>query len=965
MIKKKLPRSTYKKLKAWHDNFGSIDSYDNDPDHLYKQIHDNIATNKDNQLHERERDILDTLLSDSAMIVTRDNLWEYLINFDDIITDKILEEKIYAELSLLLSQGKFEEAEKFLKKNEKYSDSKKCLKARKKYLNYYLSEQLEQSSNIDDFIKISEKYKSDLQVLNLQDVFYTKIESRMMSDYEKLLKEYNFEEANIFFQKYKKYLDEEKSAEVWNYYIKLEMQNVYEKLLKQFKFEKADKFLETNKNEISQIEYEGIKAKYIQDYFTKELNVEFPPDSEQSEAIGAIGDNVLVDARAGSGKTQTIAGKVVFLCEKYNVSPDDILVLTFNKDAALSIKQRIGKFVPKFQNAKTFHGLAYDIVKPSKGDILFDNGGEFARKEQSDFVKNIIENIVRNNFEINKMIYGFFRSEKFTIDENKSETISFANEDERYLYLRNKTEITLSGTHVKSRGEKWIADFLFEHDINFSYEKQFNWEDIDNKKYHPDFTLMIKKQIYILEHWGIDEFSNEKKVPDFWTKTYGEYKEEMNKKRELFKTSDEILLETSIRDIDYDINDIKLQRKKFEQKLKKMLESRGITCNKLSENTLIDSAIKKNLFTQFNDLMINFIGWMEKKEWSSDDLEGIVKNSKLNEQQVIFCRIGYIIYEEYLNKLGDRIDFNMLISQAKDSILTGEYSIVNIKYILIDEFQDFSQLFQNLIEAIRSRNENIKLFCVGDPWQMINGFIGSDLEIFDNFKQNANAKAISTCYRSDRKIVEIGNRFARLYEGSFLGEYSKAYSNDDGQIIKEFIDDVRIANTNIENEDAKYKQFFKKSEKGGLNPGDIWKAEHLKKINQIIDENSNKSFLFLYKENKIKKIYISEIKKYITTILKQDENRVPEDMEFKTMHSSKGLEKDVVVLVDVCERIIPKIHPTNELFEVFGRTPEKILNEEKRLFYVAMTRAKEKLYILTEKGKESEFLKGLQIKSEK
>ncbi len=74
------------------------------------------------------------------------------------------------------------------------------------------------------------------------------------------------------------------------------------------------------------------------------------------------------------------------------------------------------------------------------------------------------------------------------------------------------------------------------------------------------------------------------------------------------------------------------------------------------------------------------------------------------------------------------------------------------------------------------------------------------------------------------------------------------------------------------------------------------------------------------------------------------------------MHSSKGLEADIVVLLNVCEKVLPSIHPSNELFEIFGRTPDKILDEEKRLFYVAITRAKRGLYVLTEKDKESEFI---------
>ncbi len=756
-------------------------------------------------------------------------------------------------------------------------------------------------------------------------------------------------------------------------------------ILESFDFFKADKlFIENkkvfNKPPFTKLTYEKEKAKNIQKYFeekfVKKGIIENAPDLEQAEAIGALGKNILVSARAGSGKTQTISGKVAFLVNKYDVKPGEILVLCFNKSAEENMKKRIQKFIPDFQNAKTFHSLCWLIVSPEKGSVLFDNDGEFSPKKYSDFVKKIIEDYEKKYPEFKKKIYNFFREEYEKLDENLSETKSFENKKERYLYLRNQTETTLSGVNVKSRGEKWIADFLFEHGIEFYYEQQFSWEKLDEKSYyHPDFTIKVGDKKYILEHWGIDENDPKKEVPDFWTKTWEEYKKEMANKRNYFKNNDKYkdkFIETSICDIDYAL-DIKEQRFEFEKILRSRLEKKGIKCKKLSTNELIKKAWEKQLFTRLNTLICQFIGWMQKLEWEEKDLTEELKKGIYNEKQKVFCEIGLKIYEKYKAELEKekKIDFNILVSKAIQKIKNGEFCVSQFKHILIDEFQDFSQLFQNLIDVIRDKNQNVNLFCVGDDWQLINGFAGSDEKFFRKFKEKANTRIISTCYRSTLKVIENGNNFAKKYKKTFIGKESKNNKRNKGEIKNIYIDKVYIEN-NARNKkadaDNEFKEYFridtKEKDEKFLSSSDYIKVRYLKKCFEIIENNPDKSFLFLARKKRLKgldlyKFFDKDFNKedsYLAKVLKVKEIKFPNNLKFQTMHSSKGLEADIVIPLDICEKTIPSIHPSNELFEIFGRTHDKILDEEKRLFYVAITRAKEKLFILTEQGNESEFI---------
>ncbi len=748
-----------------------------------------------------------------------------------------------------------------------------------------------------------------------------------------------------------------------------------EQHLKAYDFEAADKAYSANQSLLSdvfEIElYETAKSRFIQAYFTEFFVstgvTSFPPDDEQANAIGALGKDVLVSARAGSGKTETVSAKVAFLCSKYNVQPDEVLVLTFNKMAAESMKRKIRTLVPGFENAVTFHSWANTIVRPATESLIFDNKGEFSQKAYSNFVKEVIELVVVDDTSVKNSIYKFFRDENSALDEGVSETRQFNSKDDRYFYLRNLTEATLSGVHVKSRGEKWIADFLFEHGIDFYYEQQLTWKKIENVLYRPDFTLNVKGNKYIIEHWGIDETDPEHSVPPHWNKTWEQYHKEMRDKRNFFEENQQFkFIETSIQDIDYR-QPIETQRQKFESLLKERLENAKIICTKLPVEVLIERAWSKQLFTQLNSLSCQFISWMQKLEWTHDDLLLELRNNEYSSRQKEFAAICLKIYNKYTDELkkAGKIDFNTLVSQATSKIASDNYNVAHYKHILIDEFQDFSLLFLNLINAVRSKNPEVSLFCVGDPWQLINGFVGSDAKLFKNYANVARLKSIATCYRSDQAIIDNANKFAITFSDLFEGSMSKYGNKSKGQVKKCLINSVFIDNgSNDTKADSEYRMpFVSRGKDNGeyLLSENVIKARYLKKCVELIVENPSKTFLFLTRKSKFAGMdWGKDFMGHIFATLKFKDIEVDTlNIKFATIHSSKGLEADIAVILDANTSVIPTVHPSNELFEIFGRTQSDILDEEKRLYYVAITRAKEKLFVLTEEGKESEFLSPL------
>ena len=716
---------------------------------------------------------------------------------------------------------------------------------------------------------------------------------------------------------------------------------------------------------ISIAEYESLKSAYVKRSLAHkglELN------DEQSLAISKMDKHLLLAARAGSGKTRTIEGKTLFLAKHEltkheSLNLNQILILAFNKAAAKEIQGRICKArgLENFNNARTFHSLAHQIVDPEPDTILFDEKGEFSQKKLSTFVQEIFQRLRKADSTIEKQLYLHFRKELQEVDVERHKK-NFS--DKEYLsYRRNLKHVTLKRDQVKSRGEKYIADFLFEHDIGYQYEKAYRW---GNRAYRPDFTLSdLEMDVsVIIEHWGIDEHGSKQEVPSHWNKTWEEYRDEIQRKRDYCQKRGWKLVETSIRDL-------RSGREHFEKKLKSKLEHVGIKRQKLPESTIIKRIVESPHIKRMTELFVQFIQRAKQSGRTVAELQCEINQANYDDRTQIFLKIANQVYSEYNQaiKKHNKMDFDDLIDQAIKIIdkRAGEISIdpntnaktKDLKWILIDEYQDFSKLFHQLIQSIRRHNTDVRLFCVGDDWQAINGFAGSDLHYFSNFEriiENSGTAHLLTNHRSNKKIVEKSNA---LMDGR--GKPSKTHRDTEGMVHIECIDDVEIeARTNPRDpqkkeQDQKFR--FK-------NDSCFMKARYLKRCYQIITDNPEKTVAILARTNWIYGTELVEFENKLKRCLNAEKSRgfqiFIEQGEVGTIHSFKGLEADIVIILQACNGIFPLIHPDNHLFEIFGYTIKDTFDEERRLFYVAITRAKEKLYILTERDRESDFLDALE-----
>lgn len=836
--------------------------------------------------------------------------------------------KKLSELKEKLPEQNYQEIENYIKYKEQLNQDErinKLIERRKFNIAFNLAKESESLEKIDEVINTVK-----------QEIFT-------------LIKENKYEDSITFINTLNKNLN----IEVKEYYDKL---NQIYKMLRKYDFIKSKSFYDENQNFIKKSEYLELKSYWIKEYLKKVWSIDI--NEEQANAIAKESQNVLITARAGSGKTRTIACRTIFALEQENINPEEIMILAFNKKAAQEISSRIDLDLnyKKFnkRTARTFDSLAYGIINPNE-DILIED----SNNQLTNFIKKlyISKNIWNQNFE--ERIYNLYREDNpIEMQELLSKDFS---KNTLYEYYRNKRKITLDNIKVKSNGEKWIADFLFEHNINYKYEKLLTQNN--SQLYKPDFTIFdnISKQEIILEHWGIDENDKFKKVPKYWVKTWDEYYNEMIWKRNLCKQKGKILVETSI-------IDLANGRKHFEKLLKHRLEAVGIKCKKLSKEEIlnkIESKYKDKVALGF----AQFIQRAEKEYLSPNDIKSKINNTVLSERNKEFIKLAVILYDEYQKKLKEekKTDFGNIMIRAIEKIhkTKGECKITiggkvikikDIKFLLIDEFQDFSKLFYEMINAIKKYNPALKLFCVGDDWQAINGFAGSNLEYFKNFKNlfgtNSEKGVLTYNYRSTPSIVETGNN---VMEG--FGTRAKAFkSEESGGINIIYIDKTEF---NIYNEDDAQYMFDSEDMK-------YFNIHHryFKECYKIIDNNLDKTFIIMHRTNCLcqhidlyNKLYNKFKNELIRLLDENTGNNVEKKIRIDTVHKFKGAEADIAIILECTNDNFPLIHPDSERSFVFGNTIEDIINEEKRLFYVAVTRAKEQVYFLTEKHNESEYLK--------
>lgn len=335
-----------------------------------------------------------------------------------------------------------------------------------------------------------------------------------------------------------------------------------------------------------------------------------------------------------------------------------------------------------------------------------------------------------------------------------------------------------------------------------------------------------------------------------------------------------------------------------------------------------------------------------------------------------FHKISFKVYQDYLGELTPpTTDFNLLMSRATEIMSKSVHGaadplprlreISRFKFLMVDEYQDFSYLFHALIQAIRGLAPMAKLFAVGDDWQAINRFAGSDVDYFINFPkyfpQDSINIPLATNYRSSRRIVENANRY-------MLSRYDPTatpaipFQRQLGKIIYRNPAKTRFDFSDIREDGLGDGQYYAAidSIQDNAKPKDIGAAARLlKTVTKIIAKRPYEDYMLLHRHNftSFEGIslagFMSALREVITSQGIIDSDHYADQIRCMTMHKSKGLESTNVILLEMNKDVISTHHPHATIFEIFGDTLAAETADRERLLYVALTRAKQRLFILT------------------
>ena len=623
----------------------------------------------------------------------------------------------------------------------------------------------------------------------------------------------------------------------------------------------------------------------------------YPLTDEQAEAIATDEDVTLVLAGAGTGKTATIVGKVAHLVRNEGVQPDEILVLAYNRKAAEEIRRR---FPGDLSGARvsTFHSFGRSIIAeagraPSISRLAAD------RSAFAEAIEGILNDIVSDPSQpadMTNFILYHHRPYRSAFD---FKTLAGYEEWVRTVEFR-----TLNGELVKSFEELVIANYLAEHGIRYEYERDYPVDTAtrSHRQYKPDFYLPDSR-IYI-EHFALDEHG---RPPRHWTG----YAEGVAWKRNIHEQYGSTLLETY---------SWQYRKGVLLEGLRQDLEKRGVRFQRIPRQALL-VGLAGQFTSWLAQLLATFLNHVKTSGLTSDQLRHRARSRKDRPRCLSFLGLFVAVSERYERLLADEraLDFHDLINRAVNHLREGR-ATPRFRYVLVDEFQDISRGRMALLRALAQFN--VAWFLVGDDWQSIYRFAGSDVSLVRNcssYLGYTRERTLGLTFRFGRRILGPSTAFVQRNPEQTQRPLRSSGRGDDGGITVVVEADPTL--------------------------GVRRALDHIGTL--AGDEDRSVLVLGRYA--------------FSREVLPSFRPYRPLKVRFSTVHSAKGEEADYVVVVDLrddrlgfpcrvdddplLDLVLPPLHGKAFPFA-----------EERRLFYVAMTRARIGTYLITDPVRPSVFV---------
>lgn len=636
-----------------------------------------------------------------------------------------------------------------------------------------------------------------------------------------------------------------------------------------------------------------------------------PLTAEQRRAVVIDEDRNLVVAAAGSGKTSVIVAKAGWLLRKGYRRPSELLLLAYAKDAQLEMEERVrsrlGEDSVSGLAVRTFHGLGVSIIGEAEGKRPMLAKVAEDDKAMFDLLKAIIKELLADRKFSSLMVTWFechfapYRSE-----------MDFKNQGEYWDYIRANEIRSLNGEKLKSYEECEIANFLYLNGIPYEYERPYEHDTASSsrRQYQPDFYLP-DTGIYI-EHFAL---SASGKTPPFIDQA--EYLRSMEWKRRLHTERGTILIETFSHE---------KAAGKLTENLAEKLAAHGVVLAPIPAEEVFAVLERQGRVDTFTRLVATFLQHFKGGQLTLAEVEQRAAKSADVPRAKAFVTVFGKIFDLYQRWLVERrqIDFHDMIIKATEHVETGRYKSP-FGYILVDEFQDISPGRARLLKALLDQSRTAQLFAVGDDWQAIYRFAGSDIAIMRGFRERFGKTEridLGTTFRCVDRIAATATKFV-LKNAAQIHKEVSSVTRADGPCV----------HVGLPSEDGT----------------DLLKNALAAIATDAKTRGGKANVLLLGR-------YRHSRPENLTQLAREHPSL---QIDFKTVHRSKGLEADYVVVLGLCSGKygFPAEIADDPILDIVLAEPEGHPNaEERRLLYVAVTRARRRAFLLADGGPPSSFV---------
>ena len=636
-----------------------------------------------------------------------------------------------------------------------------------------------------------------------------------------------------------------------------------------------------------------------------------PLTNEQRRAVVTDDDRNLVVAAAGSGKTSVMVAKAGWLARTGRRRPDEVLLLAFARPAqeelAERLRARLGTGVADGMHVRTFHALGLAIIGEAEGRrpaVAKVAGDERA-------LRAVLERISRELLAGGEAGGDLLRW--FAYDSAPyRRPHEFESWDAYWGYVRSHDIRSLKGDQVKSFEECRIANFLYLNGIDYEYEREYEHDTATVLKgpYKPDFRLS-ESGIYI-EHFAL---SADGSTPPFIDRE--KYSAEREWKLELHGSRGTVLVQTFSHE---------QAAGRLTENLERKLRGRGVVFRPIPREAAFDALNEQGRVGVFARLAATFLAHFKGQARSFEEIAESAAETRDADRTESFLRVFRPVFERYEERLADagEVDFHDMIARASEHVRSGRYRSP-FGYILVDEFQDISRGRAALLQALLAQREDAQLFVVGDDWQAIHRFAGGDIALMREFDEHFGAGArcdLETTFRCAEGVSDVATRFVL---------------RNPRQIEKKVRAGRKVAGCGV---------------LVGAGPdGNALLRDTLERI-AADAPGGGATVLVLGRYRHAKPHGWDGLRRSHRTL----------DLSYRTVHAAKGLEADYVVVLGVRggKYGFPSEIADDPLLDLVLAAPEAHPNaEERRLFYVALTRARRRAFVLVDAEASSAFAQEL------